>query len=83
MYLVDEPFYDIAMAYASQDAGARVVLLQDAVYFATGAQAAEVYVIRDDVNRRGLELKVHNSVRVIDYRGLVEMMEKERVVNFL
>ena len=60
-----------------------MVLLQDAAYFATGAQAAQAYVFMDDVSLSGLVSMIHPSVRVIDYGGLVEMMEKEKVVNFL
>ncbi len=84
VYLVDEPFLDIAIAYASKDTTAHIVLLQDAVYSAPRVQApAPVYVVADDVARRGLSARMPPSVRTISYDELVAMMERERVVNFL
>jgi sulfur relay protein TusB/DsrH len=84
VYLTDEPFADIAMAYAAQDPTARVVLLQDAVYLARrGSLKGEIYVIGDDVTRRGLSDFISSAVHVIGYDGLVDLMERDRVVNFL
>jgi sulfur relay protein TusB/DsrH len=84
VYLVDEPFLDIALAYASLDKDARIVLLQDAVYSAReGKFGGSVFVVEDDVSRRGLKSRLPSSVRIIGYPDLVRMMEEERVVNFL
>jgi sulfur relay protein TusB/DsrH len=83
VYLIDEPFADVGLTYASEDSMAKVVLLQDAVYLARGALKGEIYVIRDDVARRGLEHSISPAVHVIDYLGLVDMMEKDRVIGFL
>ena len=84
VYLVDEPFLEVAMAYARMDKDAHVVLLQDAVYAGlTGRVQGEVYAIEGDVSRRGLGTRMPRSVRVIGYPDLVQMMERERVVNFL
>ena len=84
VYLVDEAFLDIAFSYSALDKDARVVLLQDAVYYAVKGQArGEVYVVEDDITRRGLKSMIHPSVHVIGYADLVQMMERERVINFL
>jgi sulfur relay protein TusB/DsrH len=84
IYLVDEPYLDIAAAYARMEKGARVVLLQDAVYSAlSGRIPVEAYALEQDVARRGLGSRVPKSVKVIGYSELVQMMEKDRVVNFL
>ena len=84
LYLVDEPHLEIATAYAKIEKGARMVLLQDAVYSAlTGKVPGEAYALENDVARRGLGGRVPKSLRVIGYSELVQMMEKERVVNFL
>lgn len=84
LYLVDETFLDIALSYSSQDKDAHIVLLQDAVYFAKeGKSGGQVFVVEDDVSRRGLKSKIPSSVRVIGYPDLVKMMEEERVINFL
>lgn len=84
VYLVDEAFCDIAFSYASTDGNARIVLLEDAVYFALkGRLGRETYALVDDVNRRGLNSKVPSSLHLLTYDDLVQMMEKENVVNFL
>ncbi|MDG6904558.1 MAG: hypothetical protein JRN20_02095 [Nitrososphaerota archaeon] len=84
VYLVDEPFVDEALSYASLDDGAKVVLLQDAAYSAGKLRGLDrVYVIEDDVARRGLQSKILTNARVISYDQLVQMMKKEKVINFL
>lgn len=84
VYLTDEPFAEVALAYAAEDPTARVVLLQDAVYLTRGGNLkGEVYVIRDDVVRRGLSDSISSTVHVIGYDGLVDLMDKDRVVGFL
>jgi len=84
VYLADEPYLDVALAYAKMDGTARLVLLQDAVYAAlTGKVQGEAYAIENDVSRRGLKGRMSSSVKVIGYSDLVQMMEEERVVNFL
>jgi sulfur relay protein TusB/DsrH len=63
---------------------ARIVLLQDAVYHATKGEArGKMYVLEDDVTRRGLKSRIHPSFQAIGYSDLVQMMEEETVVNFL
>jgi sulfur relay protein TusB/DsrH len=84
IYLVDEPFVDAAVSFASLDDGAQVVLLQDAVYAAPKLAALKkVFVIKDDVTRRGLNSKIPAGMVVISYDQLVQMMKKEKVINFL
>ena len=84
VYLIDEPFVDVALSFAAEDSGARIVLLQDAVYSSPKVRApGQVYVIDEDVARRGLKARIPPAVHVIGYDGLVEMMEKEKVINFL
>jgi sulfur relay protein TusB/DsrH len=82
VFLVDEPYVDIAISYAAKDEDPKIVLLQDAVYSASRVGGlSEVYVVEDDVTRRGL--KVPATVHMVSYNGLVQMMEEEKVVNFL
>lgn len=84
IYLVDEPFADTALAYAREDPCAKVVLLQDAVYLTRKKILhGDIYVIEDDVVRRGLRDSISTRVRVIRYADLVDMMETEKVANFL
>jgi sulfur relay protein TusB/DsrH len=84
IYLIDEPYAEVGLAYAANDPNSRAVLLQDAVYLAQkGRPQGRVYAIGDDVARRGLTGHIDPSVQTIDYGKLVEMMETERVVCFL
>ena len=84
IYLVDEPFVGIAAAFAAKDEHARLVLLQDAVYALRSLRSPRpVYLIDEDVRRRGLASKIPPTVGVVSYDQLVKMMEKEKVVNFL
>lgn len=84
VYLVDEPAVGVAKLYASQDPTARLFFLQDAVYAALGGEVkGMVYVLREDLVRRGLEARVPAGVRVVGYPDLVSLMEEEKVVNLL
>jgi sulfur relay protein TusB/DsrH len=84
VYLIDEPFAEVGLAYAANDPDSRIVLLQDAVYLAQkGRPQGRVYAIGDDVARRGLTGSLDPEVQTIGYGKLVEMMETERVVCFL
>ncbi|MDG7001007.1 MAG: sulfurtransferase complex subunit TusB [Nitrososphaerota archaeon] len=82
VFLVGEDSLNVALSYSSPDG--RVVLLEDAVYAAVkGNVNGNVYVLGDDVERRGLKSKIPSTVRIITYTDLVKMMETEKVVNFL
>jgi sulfur relay protein TusB/DsrH len=83
VYLVSEQFYDDAVQYASKDKEAKLVFLEDAVYCATKTEGLSVHVIRDDATRRGLVSKIPSSVKIITYDDLVQMIETEKIVNFL
>lgn len=84
VYLVSESFVEIASSFAARDNTARIVLLEDAVYAARTLRSERpVYVIDEDIARRGLATKIPPSVQVVTYDQLVKMMEEEKVVNFL
>jgi sulfur transfer complex TusBCD TusB component (DsrH family) len=84
LYLVDEPFANLAFAYSANDPAARVVLLQDGVYVARrGAFKGEVYYIADDATRRGLGGPFPSGAHCISFDELIAMMETDKVVNFL
>lgn len=74
-------------------AGAPLVLYEDGVYAAAaGTRAADlvrralaqhpVYAIEADLKARGIE-RLIDGVRVIDYSGFVELVEKHPVVPWL
>ncbi|MDG6997903.1 MAG: hypothetical protein JRN15_02180 [Nitrososphaerota archaeon] len=83
VYLVDESSFALAKSFASKDSDAHLVLLEDAVYHATTERNGQLYAITDDVERRGLRSKLQPSIVLISYDQMVEMMERERVVNLL
>lgn len=84
VYLIAEPFVEVAISYAAKDGSANIVLLEDAVYSSPRVHAAgRAYVMEDDIVRRGLKSRLPSTVRTIGYDELLEMMEKEKVVNFL
>ncbi len=84
IYLMDEPYADVGLAYAADDPDARVVLVQDAVYLARGdVLKGRIYALADDVSRRGLKGTIDSGVGLIGYDELVRMMEAERVLCFL
>ena len=84
VYLVDEPFLEVAASYASRDPEAKVVLIQDAVYSPPGSDVPfQVFAVLQDVERRGVRTRMPPTVQLIGYDELVRMMEDEKVVNFL
>lgn len=84
IYLVDEQFAGVGLAYAEDDPEAKIVLLQDAVNLARpGKLKGRVYALAEDVERRGLAKLIDPSVETIGYGRLVEMMETEPVLCFL
>lgn len=84
VYLIEESSYELAKLIASKDDNAHLVLLEDAVYLAASPkQIGEVYAISEDVERRGLKSKLKSSTHLINYDQLVELIEKEKVVNLL
>lgn len=84
IYLVDEQFVDTAVSYAALDSSVQIVLLQDAVYSAMKMTSPkQIYVIEDDIARRGLKSKLPSGTNVISYDQLIQMMKKEKVINFL
>lgn len=84
VYLVDEPNIENAISYASLDDSAHVVLLQDAVYStAKLAGIKQVYVVEDDIARRGLKSTIPSRIHVISYDQLVQIMKIEKVINFI
>ena len=85
LYLIDKPFADSALGLVREDSAAAVVLLQDGVYLSVEpvlAAGKKVYAIGRDVERRGLSGRISNSVRLIDYHQLVDLLLANKVLNF-
>lgn len=83
LYLVDKFFGKNAQELVKADKGAKVVLIQDGVYLEAAAfGGADVYAVKQDVEKRGLSAKVTKSVKVIDYGQLVDLIVGNKVINF-
>ena len=81
VYLIDRRYSELAMELAEKDKDAKVVLIQDGVYLDTSL-FKEVFLIENDVKKRGLS-GFSESAKLIDYSELVDMMENEKVYNFI
>jgi sulfur relay protein TusB/DsrH len=84
LYLLDGRYTKLGLELAKKDANAKVVLLQDGVYADVSllAESGEVYFIKDDLVKRGMELP-HPQAKVITYPELIDLIEKEKVYNFV
>lgn len=71
-----------------------LILMLDAVYMATATdenaalkdmmgQGARAFLLKGDVERRGLEKRLLPGVELVDYEGLIELLfsEDQRVLN--
>lgn len=81
VYLIDRRYSELALDLAEKDKDAKVVLIQDGVYLDTST-FKEVYLVENDVRKRGLN-DFPESVKLIDYNELIDMMENEKVYNFI
>lgn len=84
LYLIDRRNADLALDLAKKDENAKIVLIQDGVYLdaAPVKGKKEVYYVKNDVVKRGVE-KLPEGAVVIGYDELIDMVEKENVVNFV
>lgn len=85
LYLIDRPFGENGLALARNDGDAAIVLIQDGVYFDVGEftkNGNSVYAIRRDLEERGLDGRLPEAVKRIDYGELVDLVLQHRVINF-
>ena len=82
LYLIHKKSSAEALALAQEDREAVVVLLQDGVYLDISSfNKAQVYALKWDVDIRGLNQRVPNTVKLISYHDLVDLMVANKVVN--
>ncbi len=82
LYLVDRPFGENALKLAAMDTAAKIVLIQDGVYFDCSSVGVETYAIRRDAERRGQAGRLPAFVKLIDYGQLVDLIVAHKVINF-
>lgn len=81
IYLVDRRYSELALELAEKDKNSKVVLIQDGVYV-DASHFKEIFIVENDARRRGLT-DFPESVKLIDYEELIDMMENEKVYNFI
>jgi sulfur relay protein TusB/DsrH len=79
LYLINLPFAKEGLELAKRDSEAKVVLIEDGVY-SDASGLADVYAIKDDVEKRGMGEKMGNA-KIIGYDELVDLIVDNKVVN--
>ncbi|MGQ9856837.1 MAG: sulfurtransferase complex subunit TusB [Fervidobacterium sp.] len=79
-YGVDNPAERVKFEIANEND--KIVLIQNGVFFAvvedvTKLTKAEVYALKNDLEARGFCTADVKNVKLVDYDGLVELIEKE------
>lgn len=84
LYLIDKQHGELGLKFAAMDDEAKVVLIQDGVYFTAGQlpDVKEVYAVKEDVERRGTGARLGSKVTLVDYGGLVDLLMDNKVINF-
>lgn len=86
LYMLDQSSGKNGLHIAKNDDACEVVLLQDGVYLDVKPlmdSKAKVYAVKDDVIKRGLQERLPNSIELIDYSKLVDLIVANKVINFL
>ncbi len=85
LYLLDKPAGANGLELAKADVTAQIVLIQDGVFLDCSAldrPGVDIYAIRQDVTIRGQAGRLPDSIHVIDYGRLVDLMMASKVINF-
>ncbi|MEE9201010.1 MAG: sulfurtransferase complex subunit TusB [Candidatus Brocadiales bacterium] len=85
LYLINKTYGENGLKLARLDADAEVVLIQDGVYIDARdfvGSKTKIYVLRHDVEKRGLEDRVRQDVKLIDYGQFVDLIVQNKVINF-
>lgn len=83
LYLCDKPFGENGFKIAQYDEEAKIVLIKDGVYLNTDmVKEKKIYALKDDVEKRGLKSRM-KDVELIDYPQLVDLIEENKVMNFI
>lgn len=85
LYLINKTYGENGLRLARLDADAQIVLIQDGVYLDVRrfvGSKVKVYLVRSDVEKRGLVDRVHEDMELIDYGRLVDLIVQNKVINF-
>ena len=81
IYLIDRKYSELSLDLVKRDENPTVVLIQDGVYLDPSV-FNEVYLLEDDVKKRGMG-ELPGNAKQISYDQLIEMMETEKIYNFI
>lgn len=84
LYLIDKKLAEIGLQMAEKDDEAIVVLIQDGVYsdVSSISNPKRVFLVESDVRKRKIENLPENA-GMISYADLIDLIEKEKVYNFI
>jgi sulfur relay protein TusB/DsrH len=83
LYIFDAPYFKNGIPYSLMDKEAKILLLHDALYMDLGPLSErEIYVLKDEVEPRGLSAVLPESVKRIDYGEAIDIIMANRVINF-
>jgi len=84
LYLIDKQHGKMGFDFARRDSEAIIVLIQDGVYFTAGElpEGAEVYAVKEDVEKRAIGKRLGDKVKLVEYPELVDLLMDNRVINF-
>lgn len=84
LFLIDMQHRKLGFEYAKMDDEAKVVLIQDGVYTKGDElpDVPEIYAVKEDVERRAVEKRLGDKVKLIDYDQLVDLIMDNKVINF-
>lgn len=83
LFIFDKPYCENGIPYAQMDEEAKILLLHDALYVNLELLSnKEVFAIENEVQRRGLDTVLPDSVKRIDYPAAIDLIAENRVINF-
>ena len=83
LYILDKPYCENGIPYAQLDEEAKVLLLHDGIYIDLERLAGkEIYVVEEEAAMRGMAKSLPESIKKIDYSGVIDLILDNRVINF-
>jgi len=84
LYLIDKKLARFGLQVAEKDDDAIIVLIQDGVFsdISSIPDSKKVFMVESDVRKRKIE-DIPENAEMISYTDLIDLIEKEKVYNFI
>ncbi len=84
VYIIDKRFADLGLDIAKRDKEAKIVFIQDGVYINSPSveDGTSLFYLKSDLQDRGIT-SLPEGAKKITYEELIDLIEKERVYNFI